>query len=161
MTGQLQSASVPVCSTVSVPSPSRPTQKLEKVFAAVQVTAGSDQDADTLVNVPAPPADTYPAQFSLVMAAAFAAFRCATGPAADLPLRGSVNIAWPGRRLRNYPQIPWALREAGMDRDVLDVIEREIDQEVRAGFPGIAVRQAVLLQYGDDPEIGPGGYLGS
>ena len=43
-----------------------------------------------------------------------------------------------------------------MDRDVLDVIEREIDQEVRARFPGTAVRQAVLLQYGDDPEIGPG-----
>jgi hypothetical protein len=43
-----------------------------------------------------------------------------------------------------------------MDRDVLDTIEREIDQEVRARFPGSAVRQAVLLQYGDDPEIGPG-----
>jgi hypothetical protein len=43
-----------------------------------------------------------------------------------------------------------------MDRDVLDVIEREIDQEARARFPGTAVRQAVLLQYGDDPEIGPG-----
>ena len=43
-----------------------------------------------------------------------------------------------------------------MDRDVLDTVEREIDQEVRARFPGTAVRQAVLLQYGDDPEIGPG-----
>jgi len=43
-----------------------------------------------------------------------------------------------------------------MDRDVLDVIEREIDQAVRARFPGTAVRQAVLLQYGDDPEIEPG-----
>jgi Arc/MetJ-type ribon-helix-helix transcriptional regulator len=43
-----------------------------------------------------------------------------------------------------------------MDRDVLDVIEREIDQEVRARFPGTAVRHAVLLQYGDDPEIEPG-----
>ena len=43
-----------------------------------------------------------------------------------------------------------------MDRDVLDVIEREIDQEVRARFPGTAVRQAVLLQYGDDPQIEPG-----
>ena len=43
-----------------------------------------------------------------------------------------------------------------MDRDVLDVIEGEIDQEARARFPGTAVRQAVLLQYGDDPEIGPG-----
>jgi hypothetical protein len=43
-----------------------------------------------------------------------------------------------------------------MDRDVLDTIEREIDQEVRARFPGTAVRRAVLLQYGDDPEIEPG-----
>jgi Arc/MetJ-type ribon-helix-helix transcriptional regulator len=46
-----------------------------------------------------------------------------------------------------------------MDRDVLDVIEREIDQEVRARFPGTAVRQAVLLQYGDDPGIEPGDLL--
>jgi Arc/MetJ-type ribon-helix-helix transcriptional regulator len=43
-----------------------------------------------------------------------------------------------------------------MDRDVLDTVEREIDQEVRARFPGTAVRQAVLLQYGDDPQIEPG-----
>ena len=43
-----------------------------------------------------------------------------------------------------------------MDREVLDRIEREIDQELRGRFPGSAVRQAVLLQYGDDPEIGPG-----
>jgi hypothetical protein len=42
-----------------------------------------------------------------------------------------------------------------MDRDVLDVIEREIDQEARARFPGTAVRQTVLLQYGDDPRIKP------
>ncbi len=43
-----------------------------------------------------------------------------------------------------------------MDRGVLDVVEREIDQEVRARFPGTAVRRAVLLQYGDDPGIEPG-----
>lgn len=43
-----------------------------------------------------------------------------------------------------------------MDRDVLGTIEREIDLEVRARFPGSAVRQAVLLQYGDDPVIEPG-----
>ena len=43
-----------------------------------------------------------------------------------------------------------------MDRDVLDKIEREIDQEARARFPGSAVRQAMLLQYGDDPETEPG-----
>ena len=70
----------------------------------------------------------------------------------------------PGRReyclareeAAELPSDSWALREAGMDRDVLDVIEREIDQEVRARFPGTAVRQAVLLQYGDDPRIEPG-----
>ena len=43
-----------------------------------------------------------------------------------------------------------------MDRDVLDAIEREIDQEAKARFPGTTVRQAMLLQYGDDPEIEPG-----
>jgi Arc/MetJ-type ribon-helix-helix transcriptional regulator len=42
-----------------------------------------------------------------------------------------------------------------MDRDVLDVIEREIDDEVRTRFPGGAVRLVVLLQYGDDPQIEP------
>jgi hypothetical protein len=42
-----------------------------------------------------------------------------------------------------------------MDRAVLDVIQREIDDEVRARFPGGAVRQVVLLQYGDDPRIEP------
>ena len=43
-----------------------------------------------------------------------------------------------------------------MDRDVLDTIQREIDQEVRTRFAGSAVRRAVLLQYGDDPQIEPG-----
>ena len=42
-----------------------------------------------------------------------------------------------------------------MDRAVLDVIQREIDDEVRTRFPGGAVRQVVLLQYGDDPQIEP------
>jgi hypothetical protein len=42
-----------------------------------------------------------------------------------------------------------------MDRDVLDVIEREIDAEVRTRFPDAAVRQVVLLQHGDDPQIEP------
>ncbi|MGH3186532.1 MAG: hypothetical protein ACRDPY_19845 [Streptosporangiaceae bacterium] len=42
-----------------------------------------------------------------------------------------------------------------MDRAVLDVIEREIADEVRTRFPGDAVRQVVLLQYGDDPQIQP------
>ena len=69
-------------------------------------------------------------------------------------------IRWAVDRVREGP----AYRRLGelkgdavvMDRDVLDTVEREIDQEVRARFPGTAVRQAVLLQYGDDPEIGPG-----
>jgi hypothetical protein len=43
-----------------------------------------------------------------------------------------------------------------MDRAVFDSVEREIDDEVRARFPGDAIRQAVLLHYGDDPEIEPG-----
>jgi hypothetical protein len=42
-----------------------------------------------------------------------------------------------------------------MDRDVLDVIEREIEAEVRTRFPGAAVRQVALLQHGDDPQIEP------
>jgi hypothetical protein len=42
-----------------------------------------------------------------------------------------------------------------MDRNVLDVIQREIDDEVRTHFPGAAVRQVVLLQYGDYPQIEP------
>src|SRR5580658_2621178 len=42
------------------------------------------------------------------------------------------------------------------DRDVLDVIEREIAEEVRTRFPGDAVRRVRLLQYGDHPMIEPG-----
>jgi Arc/MetJ-type ribon-helix-helix transcriptional regulator len=69
-------------------------------------------------------------------------------------------IRWSLDRIRERPayrrlQIP-AMRTAEMDRDVLDTIEREIDEELRARFPGSVVRQAVLLQYGDDPEIEPG-----
>jgi Arc/MetJ-type ribon-helix-helix transcriptional regulator len=69
-------------------------------------------------------------------------------------------IRWAVDRVRERP----AYRRLGdlrgdaviMDRDVLDTIERDINEEVRARFPGTAVRQAVLLQHGDDPEIGPG-----
>jgi hypothetical protein len=43
-----------------------------------------------------------------------------------------------------------------MDRVGLGDFEREIDAEARERFPGGAVRQVVLLQYGDDPEIEPG-----
>jgi hypothetical protein len=43
-----------------------------------------------------------------------------------------------------------------MDRAVFDSIEREIDEEVHKRFPGDVIKQAVLLHYGDDPEIEPG-----
>ena len=43
-----------------------------------------------------------------------------------------------------------------MDRAGFDSIEREIDDEVRARFPADVIKQAVLLHYGDDPEIEPG-----
>jgi hypothetical protein len=49
-----------------------------------------------------------------------------------------------------------AIGEAAMDRVGLAEIESEIDAEARARFAGGAVRQVVLLQYGDDPEIEPG-----
>jgi Arc/MetJ-type ribon-helix-helix transcriptional regulator len=69
-------------------------------------------------------------------------------------------IRWALDRVREGPAYQRLGELSGdaevMDRDVLDTIEREIDQEARARFPGTAVRQAVLLQYGDDPEIGPG-----
>jgi hypothetical protein len=42
------------------------------------------------------------------------------------------------------------------DREVLDVIEREIADEVRTRFPGDAVQRVRLLQYGDHPMIEPG-----
>jgi hypothetical protein len=40
-----------------------------------------------------------------------------------------------------------------MDRAVFDSVEREVEHEVHKRFPGDAVRRAVLLRYGDDPEI--------
>jgi hypothetical protein len=43
-----------------------------------------------------------------------------------------------------------------MDRAVLDSVEHEIDEEVHKRFPGDVIKQAVLLHYGDDPEIEPG-----
>jgi len=43
-----------------------------------------------------------------------------------------------------------------MDRAVFDNVEREIEHEVHKRFPGDVIKQAVLLHYGDDPEIEPG-----
>jgi Arc/MetJ-type ribon-helix-helix transcriptional regulator len=69
-------------------------------------------------------------------------------------------IRWGVDRIREEPAYRRLAELRGdaevMDRDVLDTVGREINEEVRARFPGTAVRQAVLLQYGDDPEIGPG-----
>jgi hypothetical protein len=45
----LQSASVPVCSTVLLPSPSSPTQKLEYVVVLVQLAVGWTQLEVTVV----------------------------------------------------------------------------------------------------------------
>src|SRR5580692_120362 len=61
-----------------------------------------------------------------------------------------------GEPIAALPSVSGSPSEAGMDRDVLDVSKREIDDEARTRFPGGAVRQVVLLQYGDDPEIEPG-----
>jgi hypothetical protein len=57
-----------------------------------------------------------------------------------------------GGRLR------WGRLTLGLmaDRDVLDVIEREIADEVRTRFSGDAVQRVRLLQYGDHPMIEPG-----
>ena len=41
------------------------------------------------------------------------------------------------------------------DRDVLDILEREIADEVRTRFPGEAVERVRLLQYGDHPMMEP------
>jgi hypothetical protein len=46
--------------------------------------------------------------------------------------------------------------EADMSCAVFETVEREIDNELRARFPADAIKQAVLLHYGDDPEIEPG-----
>src|SRR5215475_13207052 len=43
-----------------------------------------------------------------------------------------------------------------MDRSVFDTVEREINDEVHKRFPGDVIKQAMLLHYGDDPEIEPG-----
>jgi hypothetical protein len=45
---------------------------------------------------------------------------------------------------------------AGTDRNVLDAIEREIEDEAKIRFPGGAVNRVRLLQYGQDPEVEPG-----
>ncbi len=43
-----------------------------------------------------------------------------------------------------------------MERAEQDMIERALKREVRDHFAADAVRRAVLLQHGDDPEVGPG-----
>ncbi len=41
----------------------------------------------------------------------------------------------------------------GMD----EMTSEDVERRVRARFPGAAVRQVVLLRYGDDPTVEPGG----
>ena len=43
-----------------------------------------------------------------------------------------------------------------MERVTLERLQRMIDDEVKERFPEGAVRQVVLLQYGDDPVVEPG-----
>jgi hypothetical protein len=43
-----------------------------------------------------------------------------------------------------------------MERAVLDQLQQTIDREVKERFPEGAVRQVMLLQYGDDPVVEPG-----
>ena len=45
-----------------------------------------------------------------------------------------------------------------MDQTAIDLLERQIDEEVSKRFPG-AVQRVAVLQYGDDPVIEPGGLL--
>jgi hypothetical protein len=45
-----------------------------------------------------------------------------------------------------------------MDQAAINHIQEQIDGEVNKRFPG-AVRRVMVLQYGDDPVIGPGGLL--
>jgi hypothetical protein len=43
-----------------------------------------------------------------------------------------------------------------MERAALDRLQQTIDREVKERFPEGAVRQVMLLQYGDDPQVEPG-----
>ena len=43
-----------------------------------------------------------------------------------------------------------------MERAVLDRLERQVNEQVKTRFPADAVRQAIVLGYGDDPVIEPG-----
>lgn len=45
-----------------------------------------------------------------------------------------------------------------MEQTAIDLLERQIDEEVSKRFPG-AVQRVAVLQYGDDPVIEPGGLL--
>jgi hypothetical protein len=43
-----------------------------------------------------------------------------------------------------------------MERTALDHIRQKIEEELKNRFPGSAVQQVAVLQYGDDPVIEPG-----
>jgi hypothetical protein len=86
------------------------------------------------------------------------AIRWAMGRFRELPAyeRLRTHVREVGTLQDEFPAPDGSSGQAGTDREVLDVIEREIDDEVQIRFPGGAVRRAMLLQYGDDPEIEPG-----
>jgi hypothetical protein len=46
-----------------------------------------------------------------------------------------------------------------MDTAELDHLHEQISQAARSRFPGPAVQQVAILQYGDDPEVEPGQLL--
>jgi hypothetical protein len=48
------------------------------------------------------------------------------------------------------------LKEAGMEQAALERLQQMIDDLVKERFPEGAVRQVLLLQYGDDPVVEPG-----
>jgi hypothetical protein len=48
------------------------------------------------------------------------------------------------------------LKEAGMAQTALGRLQQMIDDLVKERFPEGAIRQVLLLQYGDDPVVEPG-----
>jgi hypothetical protein len=47
-----------------------------------------------------------------------------------------------------------------MNQAELDILQRQLDDEVRTRFPGAAIERVEVLQYGAQPEIEPGQLLG-
>jgi hypothetical protein len=76
---------------------------------------------------------------------------------------------WAMARVREqsaYAQLSEQAREpgeprprAGLDRAVLDQLQRRLDEQVREHFPDGGVQRVALLQHGDDPSVEPGDLL--